>query len=50
MAEQKPLKEQLDNGVKMPVTTIILTFIAMYLCQTKQIETMLQKREICIVM
>lgn len=31
MAEQKPLKEQLDNGVKMPVTTIILTSIAMYL-------------------
>lgn len=30
MAQQKPLKEQLDNGVKMPATTIILTSIAMY--------------------
>lgn len=33
MAEQKPFKEQLENGVKMPVTTIILTSIAMYFCQ-----------------
>lgn len=33
MAEQKPLKEQIDNGVEMPVTTIILTSNAMYFCQ-----------------
>lgn len=32
-AEQKPLKEQSDNGVKMPVTTIILTSTAMYFGQ-----------------